>query len=119
MINTYIEIGGERRPVSYNNLALEEFQEITKVELPDMGEALQKSIKNVTALAYVGLKHGFLEVCDYKTEWPVTYQQVGRWLDVSKTGEVFKAYAEAMPKGEGESTEEAESKKSPGATSGA
>lgn len=105
--------------MSYNNLAIEDWQAITKVELPDMEEALRRNIKNVTALAFVGLKHGFLEVCDYKQECPITYEQVGRWFDVTKTGEVFRAYSEAMPKGEGESTEEAESKKSPGATSGA
>lgn len=119
MVNTYIELGKQRRPVSYNNLALEEFQEITKVEMSDIAEALQKHMKNVTALAYVGLKHGFLEVCDYKEECPFTYKDVGRWLDVSKTGEIFRAYASAMPKGEGEPTEEAESKKSVGAMSGA
>lgn len=120
----YIKLGkpGEEKtlPVCYNNLALEEFQELTGISLFDVGDELTKNIKNVTALAFVGLKHGFLEVNDYKKECEITYKDVGRWLNVASTGEVFKAYSKSIPKGDSEgaeSAEGAESKKLVGQTS--
>lgn len=109
----YIEIGGTKRPVRYNNNALEEFEELTGLSVMD-GLKLTK-VKHLKALAYCGLKHGFLEVCDYSKDFPETLQTVGRWLDISTTPVIFEAFRNDTS---GEGSQEVESeKKSPGVTS--
>lgn len=116
----YIEIGGQKRPVRYNHNALEEFEELTGLSMLEDGivDGLKK-VKVQKALAFCGLKHGFLESTDYKGEVPFTLQDVGRWLDVTSSALIFQAYRNDTPQQGAESAEEAESKKSVGEISGA
>lgn len=118
----YIKIGGEARPVCYNNLALEEFQELTGVSVLDLTtKELVGRAKNMTSLVFAGLKHGWLEVHNYIGDCPITYQLTGRWLDAQSAGEVMNAFNSSMPTGDGSETsaEVGEGKKSPGVKSDA
>lgn len=113
----YIEIGGEKRPVCYNNNALEEFEELTGLSVMEGMDF--KKISHIKALAYCGLKHGFFEVGDYKPglEAPFTLQHVGRWLDISTTPLIFEAFQrDTSANGEPSGEVDAE-KKSVGVTS--
>lgn len=73
-----IEIGGERRPVKYTVNALLEFEELTGLEI--LGTIDQNQfgkLKNMRALAFVGLKHGAKaenKEVDFKLE------DVGDWI---------------------------------------
>jgi hypothetical protein len=74
-----IKIGGVSRPVKYNINALIEFEELTGVEL--IGGIDPKALtrlKNMRALAFVGLKHGFMETS--KEALPFTIEDVGKWI---------------------------------------
>lgn len=111
-----IEIGGEKRPICYNNNALEEFEEMTGLSVLD-GLNLKK-IGHLKALAFCGLKHGFLEKSDYKGDFPHSLQDVGRWFDMSKTPAIFEAFRNDTS-GDNEATVEVDAgKKSGGVTSG-
>jgi hypothetical protein len=74
-----IKIGGQSRPVKYNINALIEFEELTGVEIIGGIDAKAFSrLKNMRALAFVGLKHGFLETS--KEALPFTIDEVGKWI---------------------------------------
>lgn len=74
-----IKIGGESRPVKYNINALIEFEELTGVEIIGGIDAKAFSrLKNMRALAFVGLKHGFLETS--KDPLPFSIEDVGKWI---------------------------------------
>jgi ABC-type thiamine transport system substrate-binding protein len=74
-----IEIGGQKRPVKYNINALIEFEELTGIDVVAGldAKALAK-IKNMRALAFVGLKHGHLE--NSKEPFPFSIDDVGKWI---------------------------------------
>ena len=111
----HIEIGGASRPVRYNNNALEEFEQLTGLSVMD-GLQLKK-IGHLKALAFCGLKHGWLEEKDYKEPYPETLESIGRWFDMGNTAEIFKAFQEDTSSGN-ESGEVEAGKKSAGVTSG-
>jgi len=78
----YITIGGASRPVKYTINALLEFEELTGIDLisgsPEERARLTK-LKNVRALAFVGLKHGAKaenKALDFELE------TVGDWLSL-------------------------------------
>jgi len=110
----HIEIGGASRPVRYNNNALEEFEELTGLSVMD-GLQLKK-IKHLKALAFCGLKHGWLEENDYQGTYPETLDTIGRWFDMGNTSAIFEAFHKDTSGTE--SPEVEAGKKSVGVTSG-
>ena len=115
----YIEIGGAKRPVRYNHNALEEFEEITGLSMMDETIiAALKKVKNQKALAFCGLKHGFLEANDYSADFPESLVTVGRWLNVTNVYSIFDAYRkDTEGYVEPEEEADADAKKSLGVTS--
>lgn len=84
-----INLGGKSRPVAYTINALIEFEEITGLDLIGSREDAAKLVrlKNIRALAFVGLKHGVKEP-DF------TIEDVGNWISFNdgSIGEIMKAY---------------------------
>lgn len=114
----YIEIGGQSRPVRYNQNALEEFEELTGLSVLE-GMNIKK-ISDIKKLAFCGLKHGYLESVDYKEEKPpFTLTDVGRWFDmVNMRSVVFGVFHNDTSTGESAESAEVDSeKKSVGVTS--
>lgn len=112
----YIEIGGQQRPVRYNQNALEEFEVLTGLSVLD-GLTFKK-VGHVKALAFCGLKHGYLESKDYKEDAiPFTITDVGRWLDMENTSQIFATFSRETSAPDSSPQEGDGSKKLDGVTS--
>ena len=89
-----IKIGGEDRPVKYNINSLIEFEELTGLEIiqAELDPKLFAKLKNMRALAFCGLKHGFIETS--KETLPFTIEDVGKWIGFGdgSMDKFFKAF---------------------------
>lgn len=112
----HIEIGGEKRPIWYNINALILFEELTGLDFTeDKDREKIHKLKNVRALAFAGLREGFIEENKGK-DFPFTIEDVGKWIDPSNRSEIYNAFSSDTSPSE-QSAEGTESKKSVGATS--
>lgn len=94
-----IKLGGKTRPISYTINALLDFEELTQIDLVG-GDAEQRrqltKVKNVRALAFVGLKHGARAT---GKDVDFTIEDVGDWISFNDgtIGEVMRAYQSDQP----------------------
>ena len=102
-----IEVKGEKKPVSFSWNALEEFHELTGLEvlelLTDVKEITKP--KNLRALAYCALKHGNIE--SGKNTWDKTIQDVGSWFQYGDkaTKDLFAILQGTYPQGSDDTSE--------------
>lgn len=101
-----ILLGGKLRPIEYNINALIDFDEITGLDIMNGVTAKDlRKLKNLRALAYVGLKHGLLA---RNEKVDITLEEVGTMLSftdgsMEKVLENFKrANGNEQPGEEGE-----------------
>lgn len=110
-----INLGGELRPVKYTVNALIELEEITKIDFTDKASrSAFGKLKNVRALAFVGLKHGWRS--ESTEAFPFSLEQVGDWLTPEAFGQIQEAFSKDNGSGE-ESSEVGKEKKLNGVTS--
>lgn len=88
-----ILIGNEQRPVRYSINALIEFEDLTGIDISqgrDPG-AFAK-LKNMRALVYCGLKHGYQE--KEEKDFPHSIEKVGTWIGFGdgSTDKFFDAF---------------------------
>lgn len=109
MVKT-INLGGQPRPIYYSINALIEFEELTGIDLVQgSSESRQQltKLKNIRALAFVGLKHG----CQAQQN-PVdfTLEDVGSWIGFNDGGiaNIMQAFKNDMPTPEAVEAEEQE-----------
>ena len=105
-----IDIGGEKRPVRFSINALMEFEDITGIDITDPEGRIQMiKMKNIRALAFVGLKHGFK--IEHKADPSFTIEDVGDWLDTQSKDSILDVFSGESSGDEEETKEDEKSKK--------
>lgn len=102
-----IKIGGKKRPVAYTVNALIEFEELTGIDLMSGNKEALSKLKNIRALAFVGLKHG---AKDQNVNVDFTEEEVGNWISFNdgSISNIMTAWQRDIGKGDGvENKEEA------------
>lgn len=113
----YIKIGGATRPITFNINALIEFEDLTGIDITETeGRERMSRLKNIRALAFCGLKHGFKE--ETKDAPDFSIDDVGAWLDTDNISEVTAAFLKENPPGKEGEEVAGDKKKLDGGTSG-
>lgn len=94
-----IKLGGKLRPISYTINALIDFEDLTQIDLVNVTQEQRRElgkVKNVRALAFVGLKHGARAA---GKDVDFTVDDVGDWISFNDgtIGEVMRAYQSDQP----------------------
>lgn len=104
----YIQLGGEKRPIRFTVNAIMEFEDLTGLDIMTIeGQSKMESVRNVRALAFVGLKSGFKKEFPNK-DVPFSIDDVGDWLDTENIELVKNAFISDSSSAE---TQEGDSKK--------
>lgn len=113
----HIQIGGAKRPIRFSINALMEFEEITGIDITETeGRAQMMKLKNIRALAFSGLKHGF-KVENPAQAIPFTVEEVGDWLDTANQDLILNVFSNETSI-EGDQEEVDDKKKLAGEASG-
>ncbi len=105
-----INIGGKQRPVKYTVNALLEFEELTGIQILGSVDPTEFGrLKNMRALAFVGLKHGAKaeqKEIDFKIE------DVGDWIGFNdgSMGQFLSAFQDSTKSEKEPSNDEVEKK---------
>lgn len=107
-----LKIGGEIRPLYFSINSLIELEEITGIDMsePESRYKLAK-IKNIRALAYVGLKHGYKKKHGEDKEPDFTLENVGHWLNKNSISKIEEIFVEESSTGDDDDENEEETKK--------